>query len=298
VITSPRLTLSVVVTTYEWPDALDHVLRSLFEQTDEDFEIVIADDGSGRATREVAERWSERFGDRLLHVWQADRGYRRARVLDLAALSASGQYLVFLDGDCLVRRRFVEAVRRAALPGWFLASKRVNLSPELSRRVLESHVPVWRWTAPGWFLRAPAELLAAPRQSARPGLLLPIRDRRRPWRARQPEFTPPYDGYGFFFGVSRADFERVNGFDMRFEGWGGEDVDIALRLRRDALRCGWPGAHATVLHLWHPAKKGTTRSNAPLLDDTTNSARYEAVEGVRELAEELTAGSETDRGQG
>jgi glycosyltransferase involved in cell wall biosynthesis len=291
--TEPQLT--VVVATYEWPEALDCVLSSLFEQSDSDFEIVVADDGSGRATGVVVRGWQQRFGKRLRHVWQEEQGFRKARALNLAALAASGEYLLFLDGDGLVRSGCIAAARRALGPGWFLASKRLNLSERTSRRVLEEGVPAWRWTALRWVLSAPTELLTSPRESARPGLLVPVRDRRRPWRRRQPEFSPPYDGYGFFLGVAMSDFERVNGFDMRFEGWGGEDVDLAVRLRRAGLRCGWPGARATVLHLWHPERKGRERSNTPLLDETRRSDRIEAVVGLRELSAELDAQESANR---
>ena len=282
--------LSVVVTTYEWPAALDRVLHALSEQSEDDFEIVVADDGSGEATRTLVERWQQRVSPRLRHAWQHDEGYRRARVLNLGALTARGDYILFLDGDGLVRTGCLAIVRRAAaLPGWFLASKRLNLSEQLSRRVLVDGTPVWRWTALRWFLTAPSELVSGQRESRRPGVLLPVRDRRRPWRPQQPEFSPPYDGYGFFFGVARSDLERVNGFDMRFEAWGEEDVDLAVRLRRSGVRCGWPGAQATVLHLWHPERKGRESSNAPLLDETRRSDRIEAVVGLRELAAELAA---------
>jgi GT2 family glycosyltransferase len=276
--------LSVVVATYEWPRALDVMLKALSEQTDRSFEIVVADDGSGPDTRAVVDRWRAEFGGRLRHSWQADDGYRRARSLNLACLAASGRLLVFLDGDCLPRKRFVEAVRRAALPGWFLASKRLNLSAGLSRRVLERRVPVWRWSALRWFLTAPREVLVAPREAGRPGLLVPVRDRRRPWRPKLPDFAPPYDGYGFCLVVARDEFARVNGFDQRFTGWGGEDVDLAIRLRRAGLRCGWPGARATLLHLWHGERKGQAASNRSLLHETESSSRIEARVGLRELA--------------
>ena len=81
-----------------------------------------------------------------------------------------------------------------------------------------------------------------------------------------PSSRRPFEAYGFFFGVSREDFERANGFDMRFVNWGGEDEDLAARLRRLGLRCGWPGPDATLLHLWHEPGKGSMRSNAPLVD--------------------------------
>jgi GT2 family glycosyltransferase len=283
---SEPTSISVVVATYEWPEALEVVLKALSDQRDRSFEVVVADDGSGAETKAVVNRRLSAFDSGVVHSWQADDGYRRARSLNLAALAANGNYLVFLDGDCLPRRGFAEAVRRAALPGWFLASKRLNMSAGLSKRVLSEHVPVWRWSALRWLLTAPREVLVAPREAGRPGLLVPIRDRRRTWRPGQPDFAPPYDGYGFCLGIARGDFERVNGFDMRFTGWGGEDVDLAIRLRRAGLRCGWPGAKATLLHLWHQERKGQTSSNKPLVEETESSSRAEAVMGLRELAAE------------
>jgi glycosyltransferase involved in cell wall biosynthesis len=280
-------TITVVVVTYEWPSALDVVLEALSEQTDPAFEVVVADDGSGPETAAVVARWQSTFAERLRHVWQPDEGWRQGRNRNIGALEARGDYLVFLDGDCLVRSGFLEAVRRAALPGWFLAGKRLHLSERLSQKVLEMHLPVWRWSTLRWLLATPGELLTSHREAGRPGVLIPLRDRRRPWRVGQPEFSPPFDAYGFFFGVHRTDLERANGFDMRFVGWGGEDEDLAARLRRMGLRCGWPGPRATLLHLWHTARKGEMPSNRPLVDATKAAVHVEALEGLHELEAEV-----------
>ena len=99
---------------------------------------------------------------------------------------------------------------------------------------------------------------------------------------------PHAHGYGFLLGVSRADFERVNGYDARFAGWGGEDVDMAVRLRR-GLRCGWAGPQSTLLHLWHETRKPPSRPNNVLLAETEASDRVEAVDGLRELEPEAIA---------
>ena len=81
-----RPRLGFILSTYEWPEALDVVLRSLAEQSDPDFDLVVADDGSGPGTQAVVERWRPAFGDRLDYVWQADEGFRLARVLISACL--------------------------------------------------------------------------------------------------------------------------------------------------------------------------------------------------------------------
>ena len=100
-----------------------------------------------------------------------------------------------------------------------------------------------------------------------------------------PEFVPHDRTYGYLLGVDRTDFERVNGYDMRFVGWGEEDVDIAVRLRRIGLRCGHAGPDGTLIHLWHESEIPAERANWHLLQQTERSDRIEAIEGLRELAE-------------
>jgi len=265
--------VSVIVATYKWPEALHAVLFALSEQSDPDFEVVVADDGSGLGTAATVERWGEAFGGRLRHVSQDDVGYRLARVKNLGAQAARGEYLVMLDGDSVPRRGFVRAIRKSALPGWFLGGKRLELSQQLSRRVLVERLPIHRWSFARW-LREGGD--------ARPLAALTSRDRRRPGRGGLPEFVPHTERYGFLFGAFRDDFEHVNGFDMRYEGWGEEDIDLAVRLRRLGLRCGWPGPQGTLLHLWHESRKGA-RPNVGLLEETRSADRVEAVSGLRQL---------------
>ena len=196
-VSSPRI--SVVLATYEEPALLDTTLRALCEQeARRGFEVVIADDGSGDSVAEVVERWEPQL--RIRHVWQPDEGFRKARALNCAALSSTGDYLVFLDADCVPRQGFLDSIRRAAMPGWFLTTKRVDLSEALTARVLDECLPVWRWSAVDWLLRAPREV-------GRPGYLVPGRDRRRPWRPDQPDFVPPHVAY-CLFGLPRESFDQ------------------------------------------------------------------------------------------
>lgn len=264
--------LSVVVDTYEWPEALNAVLLALADQSDRDFDVVVADDGSGPETEATAAAWSAHL--RLTHVRQDDEGYRLARVRNLGARAAAGDYLVFLNADTVPRRNFVRAMRAAAVPGWFVAGKRLLLDRALTERVLANRLPVHRWSLPHWALHH--ERVRALRD-------LTPRDRRRPGRGGLPEFVPHADGYGFLLGVACSDFERVNGYDARFSGWGGEDVDMAVRLRRAGLRCGWPGPQGTLLHLWHETRRPDVRPNDALLAETRAAGRVEALEGLREL---------------
>jgi len=269
------MSVSIIVSTYRWPEALGAVLRGLAAQSDCLFDVVVADDGSAAVTEEVIAGWRPVFDDRLVHAWQPDEGFRLARVRNLGAARARGSYLVFIDGDCIPRRHFVAAIRRGLISGWFLAASRLQLSERLSLRVMYDGVPVERWSTP--------TLLARARRDIEGWRHLTPRDRRRAWRPRLPDFAPQRNSYGFCAGVSRTDFEAVNGYDGRFVGWGDEDVDLATRLRRLGLRCGYAGPRTALLHLWHPSHVPDDRPTWWLLQDTIHSERTEAIDGYREL---------------
>jgi len=276
--TRRALRFTVVLATYRRSEVLDVVLHGLAAQRGASFEVIVADDGSGEEVARVVERWRSRLD--LKHVWQPDEGFRKARVLDLAALAADSDYLVFLDGDCVPRQGFMQAVRRGARPGWFLSTKRIMLGERFSVRVTRTGLPIWRWSAFDWLIRAPHEV-------GRPGYLVPVRDRRRAWRARQRDFAPPGLAYSFV-GVFRTDFETVNGYDTRcLRADDGEDQDLAIRLARSGLRCGWAGSASTVLHLWHPPRSYDTGSHLPLFRRTIMDDHVVAVAGLREVAAEL-----------
>ena len=129
-VSPPRL--AIVVSTYEWPAALDAVLRAFAEQSDTSFTLVVADDGSGPDTRALVDRWRPRFGERLVHVWQPDEGFRLARVLNLGSLAVEADYLAFMHGESIPRRHFVRAIRSCIEPGWFVAGRRVDISAALT----------------------------------------------------------------------------------------------------------------------------------------------------------------------
>jgi len=271
----PAVTLSVVVSTYESPDALAAVLRSLADQSDQSFTVVIADDGSGTATKAVVEQAGETvFGERLTHVWQPDRGFRPAAALNRGALAADADFLVFLGGDCVPRRHFVRSLRAAARPGWFIAANRVLLPRALTERVISERAPIHRWST--------TRVVLATGGGGGAYATLTSRDRRRVGRTGLRDFVPYNNAY-CCIAVHVRDFVAVNGYDTRFVGWGDEDVDLAVRLRRLGLRCGHAGPDAVLLHLWHESSQSDERPNWMLLKETERSNRLEAVEGLREL---------------
>jgi glycosyltransferase involved in cell wall biosynthesis len=266
--------ISVIVTTYNREDALDAVLRSLARQDDDDFEIIIADDGSGEATAKLIDTWKVKSGRRLDHVWHADRGFRAAEIRNRAILAARGVYCVFLDGDCIVRPDFVAAHRRLAEPGWFVTGNRVLLSAGLTTKVLREKLTPEAWSLRRWFAerwRGDVNRLSAL-------LHLPIgplrRIRQRVWQGAR----------SCNLAIWRADLDRVDGFDADYSGWGKEDSDIIVRLLHAGLRRK-DGTFATgVLHLWHrEADRSQLSKNELKLAGVAAGDRIRAQQGLSSL---------------
>ena len=127
--------ISILLATYNWPSALHLCLESLREQTDLNFEIIIADDGSNDVTKELINEISSNFPVSITHLWQEDHGFRKSKILNLAIQSATGDYLIFLDGDCIVQPDFVAQHRRLARPSKLITGSRILLSKQLTENL-------------------------------------------------------------------------------------------------------------------------------------------------------------------
>lgn len=271
--------ISVIVTTYDRPDALDAALAALAGQTDRDFEIVVADDGSGPETVRLLKGWASRLPVGLKHVWQEHKGFRGAEIRNRGIRESGGRYCIFVDGDCLARPDFVAAHRRLAERRWFVAGNRVLLSPALTARVLAGNMAAQRWDFPK-LLR---ERLNGGINRLLPALRLPL----GPWRKRRRDQWQGAKTCNL--AVARDDLERIDGFDASYTGWGLEDSDLVVRLLHAGVRRK-DGRFATgVLHLWHrQADRSGLPDNARRLEEVLASDRVRAKCGLSTLCDEVT----------
>jgi glycosyltransferase involved in cell wall biosynthesis len=271
--------ISVIVTTYDRPDALDAALAALAGQTDRDFEIVVADDGSGPETVRLLKGWASRLPVGLKHVWQEHRGFRGAEIRNRGIRESRGHYCIFVDGDCLARPDFVAAHRRLAERRWFVAGNRVLLSPALTARVLAGNMAAQRWDFPK-LLR---ERLNGGINRLLPALRLPL----GPWRKRRRDEWQGAKTCNL--AVARDDLERIDGFDASYTGWGLEDSDLVVRLLHAGVRRK-DGRFATgVLHLWHrQADRSGLLDNQRRLEEVLASDRVRAKCGLSTLCDEVT----------
>ena len=233
--------ISVIVTTYNREDALAASLRSLGRQTDRDFEVIVADDGSGPATAALVETFKSSIGHRVVHVWHEDKGFRAGEIRNRAVLASRGDYIVFLDGDCIVRPDFVAIHRRLAERCCFVTGNRILLSRELTAQVLRDGLTPETWGCATWL----GKRLSGGVNRLSALLKLPLGPLRR-LRAKQWKGARSAN-----LAIWRGDLVTVDGYDADYAGWGKEDSDIIVRLLRAGVTRK-DGSFATgVIHLWH-----------------------------------------------
>ena len=272
--------ISVVISTYNRPDALAAVLAGFAAQQGaepSDWEVVVADDGSDSRTADVVARFRPQFGDRLQHAWHEDKGFRLAEIRNLAAQRARGGYLVFLDGDCVPQRDFIAGHLALAEPGWVVAGNRVLLSEPFTADYLAGRsAPAAVWGRLTWL-----RLRAGKRVNNGLGwlrLALPAwrKKRRADWKLLR----------GCNIGVWKADYLAVDGFDAAFSGWGYEDSDFAVRLIRHGVGIKNGRFSVPVLHLWHRENDRSSQGeNWERFEASLHGSHVRALRGLSGMAQ-------------
>lgn len=226
---------SLIITTYNWEDALGLVLASVARQSRLPDEVIVADDGSRAATAELLQRVGADFPVPLRHSWQPDDGFRVARSRNRAIAASRGDYVLLLDGDMVLHPRFVADHLAVAATGSFVQGSRVLTSPAFRERMLVN--PAMR---PGLFSSGIAR--------RRNALHLPLLS--RAFMAANRRITPhaiKTCNQGWW----RDDLLRLNGFDERMQGWGREDEELAWRAHHAGLACRQLRFSGLAFHLHH-----------------------------------------------
>jgi glycosyltransferase involved in cell wall biosynthesis len=234
--------ISVLLATYNWPEALQKCLESLANQSDTDFEIIIADDGSGPLTQSLIERIKPNHPIPILHLWQEDHGFRKTAILNQAIESAQGNYLLFLDGDCIVQPDFVARHRQLAQKGHLVTGSRVLLSEQLTKVIL-----AW----PKWSFTQFKNDLIQYRLSGGINKYWPIVVKLNDgaWRLYRKFVWRRIKGCNM--ACWTADAKAIGGFDESMTGWGHEDADFVFRLQHSGIVRKSGSWSTEVFHLFH-----------------------------------------------
>lgn len=227
---------SLIISTYNRPDALAVCLDSIRYQTLLPTEVIIGDDGSKLETKELIEKIKLTFPIPLIHIWQEDLGFRLAMMRNKAIAQSVGDYIIEIDGDVFLHKRFVEDHIRLASPKCYLKGTRVRLNEKLTNEICKERLnrKIYPWTL-GIESKAETAIYLK-------WLSTLFADRFKKYHI---------SGLGCNMSFWRSDVLAVNGYDEFFEGWGGEDDDLAHRLHRYGCRKRALRFSGIVYHLWH-----------------------------------------------
>lgn len=253
--------ISLVINTYNQPEALDKVLGAVCAQSCLPAEILIADDGSTAETKELIARRAESSPVPLQHVWQEKAGFRRSRILNRCIERSSGDYLVFLDGDSVPNRHFVRDHIALAEKGFWVQGRRAfvkepyvgGFSPRLG--CVLRYALLGRLTGLGKVFRLPFPLVQ--RNTDMHGIL------------------------GCNLGIWREDLIAVNGYDESFEGWGKEDSELGARLYHLGRVRKMVRGQAVIFHLNHPLlPRDNLKRNEAHLERTLRERTVRCKNGI------------------
>lgn len=266
---SPQLpTCSLLIATYNWPEALDLCLASIMHQHVLPSEILIADDGSSEATANLITQWQQKCPVPIQHVWHPDQGFRLSEIRNKAIKRANHPYIIQIDGDILVDPYFIGDHLKNAKEGFFLCGSRASLSSSVSKKLLASlpRMPKLTEVSPGyWFNCIRFPLLSK--------LISPFYNAHLINRLR-----------GCNMSFWRKDLIRVNGYNQDMTGWGPEDKEIAVRLINSGVKKRNLKFLGVAYHLYHiESNKSNAASNWEFLKKAFENNHKWAENGINKL---------------
>jgi glycosyltransferase involved in cell wall biosynthesis len=225
--------IALLISTYNWPESLDLVLKSLIKQTLMPNEILIADDGSAEQTKHLIVDFQKNNNIAIKHFWQEDLGFRKSKILNKAVAGTMADYIIQIDGDCIMHSRFIEDHVCFARRGVYLYGSRVNILPDFVGSVFENKKIKFNFFS--------KEIKNKTRTLHFPFLSNLYQSHKG--------ISKKFRGCNVSYW--REDFIAVNGYNQDFEGWGREDSDLVIRIGNNGIKSKRLRYAAIVYHLYH-----------------------------------------------
>ena len=225
--------LTLIITTYNWPESLALVLKSVRNQTIRPDEVIIADDGSNEETKNLIINFNKSSDISIIHSWQEDIGFRAARSRNKAILKSSGDYIVLIDGDMILHSNFIQDHIESSKYGYFVQGSRALLSEKQTKRNLIQKKIKFSFLSPGLMNR---------KNAIHSRFLSKV-------FLNKKHYISGIRSCNMAFYLK--DCLNVNGFNNDFEGWGREDSEFIVRLINSGISRKNIRFSAVQFHLWH-----------------------------------------------
>jgi len=261
-----KMKTALIITTYNWPNALELVLKSVLHQSVFPDEVIIADDGSGRETFKLINNIKKNYPIILKHIWQEDRGFRAARIRNKAIAASESDYIIGIDGDMILHKHFIKDHLKVAKRNRYVQGGRVLLNKLKTEEVLR-----YKQTTFSFFEKG----IKNRKNAIHSELLCRIFSKTS--KKLKGSKTCNY-------GIFKEDVIKINGFNNEFIGWGREDTEFLARFlnsggeRFDVKFC------AIAYHLYHNenSRKSILENDKKLRDTILNKKTY-CEKGIKEF---------------
>ncbi|CAH0336293.1 Chondroitin synthase [Flavobacterium sp. CECT 9288] len=266
--------VSLLIATYNWPEALLLVLESVKNQSVLPNEIIIADDGSNNETRQVIENFRTTTVIELHHIWQEDIGFRLAEIRNKAIVKSQFEYIIQIDGDVILHKDYIKDHIYYAAKNTFITGPRVLLLKETTQFALTSKITKFnpftrniknRFNA----IHAPLiNQLIRPKKTPVEKLIFKVR--------------------GCNMSFWRQDLLDINGYEEDFKTWGREDSDLSARLIKKGVALRKLRLAGIQYHLNHnEQEKNNIEQNNAILDKNKKATSFWCENGISKQNEIL-----------
>ncbi len=256
---------SLITSTYNWPEALELLLLSILKQTVLPNELIIADDGSRKDTKQLIESFQKEFPIPLIHIWHEDLKNRKSRIMNKAIAASKHDYIVEIDGDIIMNKYFVEDHLTFAEKGHYLFGSRVNIQenllPELfSKKIIDFYMLSKGIKKRGRTIRIPFLMNFAKSVDKRSKKLR-----------------------GCNMSFWKDDFIKINGFNEDIVGWGMEDSEMIQRLHNIGIKGKRLKYSGIVYHIYHKEQsKSRVEINNKIEIETTEKKLAFIEKGINQ----------------
>lgn len=244
------LPITVIISTYNSEAWLAKVLESYKHQDYENFEVIVADDGSKETTKTLIDSFREDYPVTLRHIWHEDKGYRRQELLNKCIVQTEHDYILMTDGDCIARTDFVSTHAKYAEKGYFLSGGYLKLDMPTSEMITLKDIENENCFNTDWLKKNGSVSFKNALKMNVSGVLADVLDTVTPTGATFNNCNSS---------AWKDDLIAINGYDERMQ-YGGPDRELGERLFNYGIKSKQIRHKAIVLHLDHPRGYKTKES--------------------------------------
>ena len=260
-----KFSIALVISTYNWPEALRLVLESVRRQEVLPDEVLVADDGSGEETAGLIRHFQKNFPVPLRHFWQEDNGFRKTRIMNETVAASDCDYIIQIDGDIVLHPSFIADHVIVAERGSYIKGSRVLLSQPKTTQLLKAQQLV----SLSPFSTGIVNRINALRIPALASFFIKKQKRSHDLRGCNCAFW-------------KADFIAINGYNNDLSGWGHEDIELAARLVNLGLMQKRVKMMAVCYHLYHPINsRSQATQNLKHYRDAVDKGIIQCRHGIR-----------------